>query len=126
MRLLNSIVILALGFTTFATALPYESITGDDLDLTLPESGQIVFTPLEFGDDGSFDYESFEGDNVSSAIIEDWKALVVRTHNEYRRKYGAGPVSWSDALYPGTAQWAGQCKFQHRYVPISYGTHPWR
>ena len=81
----------------------------------LPESGQIVSTPLAFDeDDDEDDDEECGSSDDSIASFEDWKALVVREHNQYRARYGAGPVTWSDALYSGTNQWAQQCQFEHR------------
>ena len=123
MHLLNS-VLLSLSLVAVASARPsnYDN-TEDLIDLTstLPESGQIVYTPLEFSDDASFDFDALAGDNVSDAIMEDWKQYVVRTHNEYRRRYGAGPLTWSDNLYAGTYQWANGCKFQHSNGGGKYG-----
>lgn len=105
----------------FALAMPHAySVEGTfDVDSdSLPDSGQIVFTPLSFGED-EFPFErefSVEDEDVTNAIMEDWKQSVVRQHNLYRAQYGAPPLTWSDALYPATAQWAAQCKFQHRFV----------
>ncbi|KIY71291.1 PR-1-like protein [Cylindrobasidium torrendii FP15055 ss-10] len=48
-----------------------------------------------------------------AAAQEDFKTAVVRQHNEARAKYGAGKLTWSDALYADTQKWANQCKFQH-------------
>ena len=122
MQLLNT-VFLALGLAALSSALPHyeEDFAVDEFGTpdynSLPEAGQLVFTPLEFGD-SELEVPEFEFENIteSSANFEDWKAYVVRTHNEYRRKYGAAPLAWSDALYPGTVQWARGCKFQHRYL----------
>lgn len=52
-------------------------------------------------------------DRDDAATLEDFKTAVVRQHNEYRAKYGAGKLTWSDALYGDTLKWANQCKFQH-------------
>jgi hypothetical protein len=84
----------------------YDAFDGGSFDM--PESGQIVSTPLEFYDG----LEMFDLEDPTA--FADWKAVVVGEHNRYRARYGAGPVTWSDALYPGTNQWARQCKFQHR------------
>ncbi|KXN82228.1 Cell wall protein PRY3 [Leucoagaricus sp. SymC.cos] len=54
-------------------------------------------------------------------MVADWKTEVVRQHNAYRAHYGAPSLSWSDALYPGTQQWANQCKFQHSNGKGAYG-----
>ncbi|KAK0441343.1 PR-1 protein [Armillaria borealis] len=89
-----------------------------DTESYLPESGQITFAPLSF--DGEFDFDMDEG-AVDSGILEDWKTSVVRQHNTYRAQYGAAPLTWSDALYPGTSQWASQCKFQHSNGQGKYG-----
>ncbi|KAF9530107.1 CAP domain-containing protein [Crepidotus variabilis] len=113
----------------FSTALPHDNVDGLTLfsDQSLPESGQVVSTPLQFGNDGeeifAIDVDGLDGDgdNVGAAIFEEWKATVVRTHNEYRKHYGAPPVTWSDALYPGTNQWASQCKFEHSNGQGKYG-----
>ncbi|KAF9016052.1 PR-1-like protein [Hymenopellis radicata] len=87
-------------------------------DLNLPESGEIVFAPLSFGDD----LDTFDSDGeLYAGVFEDWKQSVVREHNTYRAKYSAGPLTWSDALYPGTQQWAAQCKFQHSNGGGKYG-----
>jgi uncharacterized protein YkwD len=123
MRLIGS-ALLSLTLVVVASARPRDYDANEelvDLTSTLPESGQIVYTPLEFGSDDSFDFDAFDGDNVSDAIMEDWKQYVVRTHNEYRRKYGAAPLTWSDKLYAGTYQWANGCKFQHSNGGGKYG-----
>ena len=76
----------------------------------LPTSGRIIYTAEEMMED--FVLEVASDDDV--AILDDWKNEVVKQHNENRQHYGAGPLTWSDALYPGTLQWANNCKFQHR------------
>ena len=53
-------------------------------------------------------------DSDGMPMTFDWKSDVINAHNTARAHYGAGKVTWSDALYPGTLQWAKQCKFQHR------------
>ena len=45
-----------------------------------------------------------------------FKNEVISLHNKARAHYGARPVTWNDALYPATLQWANACKFQHRLV----------
>ncbi|KAF9131052.1 hypothetical protein BG015_003919, partial [Linnemannia schmuckeri] len=35
-----------------------------------------------------------------------FKNDVLTQHNRYRAQYGARPLTWSDALYPATLQWA--------------------
>ena len=54
--------------------------------------------------------------DVHEDVSDDWKNQVVNSHNKFRAQYGAPNLAWSDALYPGTQQWAQQCKFQHRLV----------
>jgi len=87
----------------------------DHGSLGIPESGRMVSTPLEF----YADLDSFDLSDPSA--FADWKTTVVSEHNRYRARYGAGPVTWSDALYPGTNQWATQCKFQHSNGGGRYG-----
>lgn len=111
MQLTSSVVALSLAFS--AWALPtFEVNWSDDVMSysTLPESGQITFTPLEINAEG---FEAFD-EQTDNAILEDWKTSVVQQHNAYRAHYGAGPLTWSEPLYGGTLQWAQQCKFQHR------------
>jgi uncharacterized protein YkwD len=102
----------------FASALPLvintdarEEFPYDDSSITKEASNsiRIVSTPLSFD-------SIVEFDDTEDAILADWKAGTVDQHNTYRAQYGAPPLSWSDALYPGTLQWARQCKFEHRYV----------
>lgn len=115
-------VFAALSVALLTTALPWTSDDAETeaLSSTLPESGQLVFTPLQFGEDEleSFDIGTFSDEGVESAIFEDWKTSVVRQHNNYRAQYGAAPLTWSDALYPATVAYAKQCKFQHRWAHI--------
>lgn len=83
--------------------------------VTLPESGQVVSTPLAFdAEEEEFEFFFAEDGQMDESMFEDWKALVVNSHNRFRSRYGAPNLAWSDALYPGTVQWAEQCKFQHR------------
>ncbi|KAG0098400.1 hypothetical protein BGZ93_000242, partial [Podila epicladia] len=46
---------------------------------------------------------------------------VLASHNEARAQYGAKPLVWSASLYPGTLQWANQCKFSHSNPGQQYG-----
>ncbi|ESK83742.1 PR-1 protein [Moniliophthora roreri MCA 2997] len=126
MRFQSSFVAaVALAIVSPALALPSQwAFDAESVDLEaysfseLPESGQIVSTPLLFDEAGEF----FDGDmEIDSALFEDWKQQVVRQHNEYRARYGAPNLSWSDALYPDTARYAGQCKFQHSNGGGKYG-----
>ncbi|KAK0473972.1 PR-1 protein [Armillaria novae-zelandiae] len=114
-------LIAAVTLAVFASAstLPRDwEVLDVDTESYLPESGQITFAPLFF--DGEFEFDMDE-DAVNGAILEDWKTSVVRQHNAYRAQYGAAPLTWSDALYPGTLQWASQCKFQHSNGQGKYG-----
>lgn len=43
-----------------------------------------------------------------------WVSQVLDAHNAARAQYGAGALTWSDALEPGTQQWAEGCQFNHR------------
>nr|QVT77448.1 pathogenesis-related protein 1 [Moniliophthora perniciosa] len=126
MRFQSSFVAaIVLAIVSPALALPSQWVfDGESVDLEvysfseLPESGQIVNTPLLFDETGEF----FDGDmEADSALFEDWKQQVVRQHNEYRARYGAPNLSWSDALYSDTARYAGQCKFQHSNGGGKYG-----
>ncbi|KAF8650036.1 hypothetical protein AX16_005453 [Volvariella volvacea WC 439] len=115
-------VLLSLALTALALPAPEpcnnnEVVALSDDFSSLPESGQLVFPPTHFGDDAG-DYKEFifEDEGLSlddSAYFADWKTEVVNQHNSYRARYGAPPVTWSDALYPATQQWADQCRFQH-------------
>jgi len=89
----------------------------------LPESGRIVSTPLAFNsdDDDSFVFYLDDNDEIDESLFDDWKNQVVNSHNKFRARYGAPNLSWSDALYPGTLQWAQQCKFQHSQGNGKYG-----
>jgi hypothetical protein len=100
-----------------ASALPsrFGDVDVDELMFvdvsTLPESGQIVADPLLFG------YDELSGDDHLSVFADPrWKNTVVNLHNTQRFHYGAGPLTWNDALYPGTLQWAQSCHFRHRQV----------
>ncbi|MFI6960077.1 CAP family protein [Nocardia sp. NPDC050408] len=50
-----------------------------------------------------------------------FKNEVLTAHNKVRAQYGAPPLTWSDALYPGTLQWASTYKFQHSNSGGKYG-----
>lgn len=50
-----------------------------------------------------------------------FKNEVISLHNKARAHYGARPVTWNDALYPATLQWANACKFQHSQSGGKYG-----
>lgn len=113
------IAVLALAVLASASTLPRDwEVLDVDTESYLPESGQIAYAPLSF--DGEYEFDMGE-DAVDDAILEDWKTSVVRQHNTYRAQYGAPPLTWSDALYPGTSQWASQCKFQHSNGQGKYG-----
>lgn len=111
-------LLAAVSLALLTHALPRDVTDSFDYELTLaepsmlPESGEIVFEPL------SFSIQEFgvgvDMEDMDAAIFDDWKSEVVKQHNAYRAQYGAPPLTWSDALYPGTLQWAQQCKFQHR------------
>src|ERR1700730_12626389 len=114
---ISLLAVAALSTLASAVVLPFDfpTFSMDDDDVVslpemptphLPDSGEIVGFPLAF--DGG-DFKNLE--DTSSAAFADWKTQVVQLHNQYRAHYGAGPVTWSDALYPGTNQWANQCKF---------------
>lgn len=101
-------------------------VVDPDIDFSvLPESGQVVFTPQDntpsviSADD--LDIFAVNINSATEAMVADWKTEVVRQHNAYRAHYGAPPLTWSDALYPGTQQWANQCKFQHSNGKGAYG-----
>ncbi len=105
--------------SVFLVQEQYDAVSLDQPNLsTLPESGEIVSTPVSFiPDDTTGDYFTYrldEDGDMTEEMFDDWKNLVVNSHNKFRAKYGAPNLSWSDALYPGTQQWAQQCKFQHR------------
>lgn len=116
----SNILFTAVSMALTAAAMPSSFIIQQQ-DLvaeplaTLPESGRIVSTPLAFeaADDEFTFYVDFSGE-MDGTMLDDWKNLVVNSHNKFRSHYGAQNVAWSDALYPGTLQWAQQCKFQHR------------
>ncbi|KAF8885325.1 CAP domain-containing protein [Infundibulicybe gibba] len=127
MQLQYSLVtVVTLALFAFATPI-YDDCseiyeTGDTEDMiSLPESGQIVFGALQQwdADSDTIAFDMDDGDDV--AILEDWKNEVVKQHNAYRAHYGAASLTWSDALYPGTQQWAQQCKFQHSNGNGAYG-----
>ncbi|KAG7453158.1 PR-1 protein [Guyanagaster necrorhizus] len=110
------IVAAILAILGSASTLPRDCEVLDvDNEPYLREAGQIVFEPL------AFDGESEFGMDGDTSILEDWKTSIVRQHNEYRAQYGAKPLTWSDALYPGASQWASQCKFQHSDGQGKYG-----
>ncbi|KAJ8508166.1 hypothetical protein ONZ45_g9520 [Pleurotus djamor] len=119
---LSSIIALAVAVHGLPSRLDDDSTSSVLVfdEYSLPEGGQIVFEPMHLEADG-FDVSDLEGGHVDEAIFADWKVEVVKQHNAYRAKYGAPAVTWSDALYPGTQQWANQCKFEHRSSPSSNG-----
>jgi hypothetical protein len=85
---------------------------------TIAESGDTVPTPfpISYDDEGNVIIHLEEQNMIDEAMFDDWKNLVVSSHNKFRTRYGAPNLSWSDALYPDTLKWAQQCKFQHRLV----------
>ena len=85
---------------------------------TLPEAGAVVSTPIAFSDEEDSEFFVYldENGDMHESMFDDWKNLVVNSHNKFRAQYGAPNLAWSDALYPGTQQWAQQCNFQHRLV----------
>ncbi|KAI0804781.1 PR-1 protein [Irpex lacteus] len=112
--------------SVFLVQEEYDAVSLDQPNLsTLPESGEIVSTPVSFiPDDTTGDYFTYrldEDGDMTEEMFDDWKNLVVSSHNKFRAKYGAPNLSWSDALYPGTQQWAQQCKFQHSQGNGKYG-----
>lgn len=111
-----STLLATISLALASTALPSSLFVQDEYSITpMPEAGELLSVPLAFGEDEFAVYETLaDGGNVDAAIFDDWKNQVVNQHNAYRRKYGAPNLSWSDALYSGTQQWASQCKFQHR------------
>ncbi|KAK1229324.1 hypothetical protein PQX77_007613 [Marasmius sp. AFHP31] len=121
-------VLTAVAFATLVPALnlPQWTVSSDSTALdveynpALPESGQIVDIPVAFGDE-ELEFAIEDDAEMDSAMFEDWKQSVVRQHNEYRAKYGAAGLSWSDALYGDTLKYAQQCKFQHSNGGGKYG-----
>ncbi|KAF4604326.1 hypothetical protein EYR40_001505 [Pleurotus pulmonarius] len=109
---------LALMVKSLPSGTNQEVFLVDDFDPSLPEAGEIVFEPLHFDADG---FDISEDGDMDAAILADWKTEVVKQHNAYRAQYGAPALTWSDALYPGTQQWANQCKFQHSNGQGKYG-----
>lgn len=118
----SSALLSTLTLALTAKSLPSSGINQevfmvDDFDPSLPEAGEIVFEPMHFDAEG---FDISEGE-MDAAIFADWKTEVVKQHNAYRAQYGAPALTWSDALYPGTQQWANQCKFQHSNGQGKYG-----
>lgn len=50
-----------------------------------------------------------------------FKNEVLMPHSKYRAGYGAIPLTWSDALYTATLQWASQCKYRYSQTGGKYG-----
>ncbi|KAF8893866.1 CAP domain-containing protein [Infundibulicybe gibba] len=107
----------AITFALFAFATPIYDDTRSEIYsdttrdmISLPESGQIVFGALQQWDTDTVAFDV--GDGADVATLDDWK-------NE--SPLWAAPLTWSDALYPGTQQWAQQCKFQHSDGKGAYG-----
>ncbi|KAF9909968.1 hypothetical protein BX616_011004 [Lobosporangium transversale] len=50
-----------------------------------------------------------------------WQGQVLAAHNSARAQYGARPLMWSDALYPGALHHAQTCKFGHSNAQFRYG-----
>ncbi|KAF9159884.1 hypothetical protein DFQ26_006095, partial [Actinomortierella ambigua] len=59
--------------------------------------------------------------SLAAGPPEAFKNDVLTQHNKARAMYGAEPLTWSDALYPETLQWANTCKFQHSASKGQYG-----
>ncbi|KAL0577677.1 hypothetical protein V5O48_004325 [Marasmius crinis-equi] len=122
-------VLTAVTFALLVPALnlPQWTVSSESTDLDvdynpeLPASGQIVDIPISLGDDEEFEFVVDVDGDMDSAVFEDWKQSVVRQHNEYRSRYGAPGLTWSDALYPDTLKYAQQCKFQHSNGGGKYG-----
>ncbi|KIJ49947.1 hypothetical protein M422DRAFT_65847 [Sphaerobolus stellatus SS14] len=101
----KSSLLLVVSLALSAVAYPTEN-TDINYELIDPEIEQIVFASL--------DLDAYDGlDSSQNPMFADWKTDVVKGHNAYRAHYSAPALTWSDALYPGTQQWANQCKFQH-------------
>ena len=115
---LSCTLTLALMVKSLPSGINQEVFMVDDFDPSIPEAGEIVFEPLHFDADG---FDISEDGEMDAAILADWKTEVVKQHNAYRAQYGAPALTWSDALYPGTQQWANQCKFQHSNGQGKYG-----
>jgi hypothetical protein len=95
-------VTLALAITVAGSAVPacYDT-----------ESDEVTFALSVVGEQAVGPEVIVNPDD--EAMILDWKSDVINTHNNARAHYGAGKVTWSDALYPGTLEWAKQCQFKH-------------
>ncbi|KAF9428699.1 hypothetical protein BGZ94_001396 [Podila epigama] len=59
--------------------------------------------------------------SLADAPTDAFKNEVLSQHNTYRAQYGAGPLTWSDALFPDTLQWANTCTYQFSPSAGKYG-----
>ncbi|KAF9536282.1 hypothetical protein EC957_011707 [Mortierella hygrophila] len=59
--------------------------------------------------------------SLAAGPTADFKNDVLTQHNTNRKMFGAEPLTWSDALYPATLQWANTCRFQHSQSGGKYG-----
>ncbi|MFG2003883.1 CAP domain-containing protein [Spirillospora sp. NPDC048911] len=50
-----------------------------------------------------------------------FKNQVLTELNHVRAQYGAKPLTWSDALYPDTEEWAKACKYENSQAGGKYG-----
>lgn len=58
---------------------------------------------------------------AAPAHADPWSDAVLTEHASARAQYGAGPLAWSQTLYPGTVEWAQQCRFAHSDPGGRYG-----
>ncbi|KAF7726801.1 hypothetical protein EC973_008402 [Apophysomyces ossiformis] len=58
---------------------------------------------------------------TSGVSADAWSDSVLSAHNAARAQYGARPLTWNAALYPGTFQYAQTCKFAHSDAQRKYG-----
>lgn len=78
------------------------------------ELSEVAFSAPADGEHAVGEEVVFYDNSDDEPMILDWKSDVVNTHNNARAHYGAGKMTWSDALYPDTLKWAKQCQFKHR------------
>jgi hypothetical protein len=98
-------------FVTLALALAAKSAVPACYDTELSE---VVFAAPADGAHAVGEDVVFYDESDDEPMTLDWKSDVINTHNNARAHYGAGKVTWSDALYPDTLKWAQQCQFKHR------------
>jgi len=77
------------------------------------ELSEVAFSAPADGEHAVGEEVVFYDNSDDEPMILDWKSDVVNTHNNARAHYGAGKMTWSDALYPDTLKWAKQCQFKH-------------